>query len=105
MPEIIVPAGFNDVSYEPSFVLSDDKKSYVQRAGTVQSKLTVPLPISIQYWAGPGDEPVMLKVASAYESATHHRKPPAAFPALKEKTNLLSGSGASVTAPASLTAR
>ena len=25
---------------------------------------------------------VMLKVASAYEAATHHRKPPAAFPAL-----------------------
>jgi hypothetical protein len=26
---------------------------------------------------------VMLKIASAYEAATHHRKAPAAFPALK----------------------
>jgi hypothetical protein len=49
----------------------------------VQSKATHSLPLSIEYWAGPGDEPVMLKVASAYEAATHHRKPPAAFPALK----------------------
>jgi len=105
VPEIIVPAGFNDVVYEPRFVLSDDKKSYVQTPGTVLSKLPVPLPISIQYWAGPGDEPVMLKVASAYEAATHHRKPPAAFPVLKEKANLLSGASGSVAAPAGLTAR
>jgi Asp-tRNA(Asn)/Glu-tRNA(Gln) amidotransferase A subunit family amidase len=83
VPEIIVPAGFNDVVYEPSFVLSDDKKSYVQTPGTVKSKLANPLPISIEYWAGPGDEPVMVKVATAYEAATHHRKPPAAFPALE----------------------
>ena len=83
VPEIIVPAGFNDVIYEPAFVLGDDKKSYVQTAGKSPSKLSNPLPISIEYWAGPGDEPVMLKVASAYEAATHHRKPPAAFPALK----------------------
>jgi Asp-tRNA(Asn)/Glu-tRNA(Gln) amidotransferase A subunit family amidase len=83
VPEIIVPAGFNEVSYEPQFVLSDDKKSYVAKAGTVASKSVHPLPLSIEYWAGPGDESVMLKVASAYEAATHHRKPPTGFPALK----------------------
>jgi amidase len=83
VPEIIVPAGFNETVYEPAFVLSEDKKSYVQTAGTTPTKLSKPIPISIQYWAGPGDEPVTLKVASAYESATHHRKPPTAFPALK----------------------
>ena len=81
-----MPAGFNDVVYEPHFVLSDDKKSYTGVAGTAASKLPHPLPISIEYWAGPGDEPVMLKVASAYEAATHHRKPPAAFPALPAST-------------------
>ena len=83
VPEIIVPAGFNQVVYEPHYVLSDDKKTYTAKAGTVESKLSNPLPFSIEYWAGPGDEAVMLKVASAYEAATHHRKPPAAFPALK----------------------
>ncbi|MFL6578372.1 MAG: amidase, partial [Povalibacter sp.] len=83
VPEIIVPAGFSDVVYDPTYVLSDDKKSYVEKPGTTLSKLANPLPLSIQYWAGPGDEPVMLKVASAYEAATHHRKPPPAFSALK----------------------
>ncbi len=84
VPEVIVPAGFNDVVYEPTFVLSDDKKSYIQKPGTMASKLTKPLPISIQFWAGPGDDSIVLKVASAYEAATHHRKPPADFPALKK---------------------
>ena len=79
VPEIIVPAGFNDVVYEPQNALSDDKKSYTQKAGNIATKLSTPLPFSLEYWAGPGDEPVMLKVASAYEAATHHRKPPAAF--------------------------
>lgn len=86
VPEVIVPAGFNDVVYEPAFVLSDDKKSYVQKPGTVPAKLKNPLPISIQFWAGPGDEPVTLKVASAYEAATHHRKPPPAFRVLHGKS-------------------
>jgi len=83
VPEIIVPAGFNQVVYDPQFALSDDKKSYAAKAGTVESKLSHPLPMSIEYWAGPGDEPVVLKIASAYEAATHHRKPPAGFPTLK----------------------
>jgi len=83
VPEIIVPAGFNDVVYPPQFVLSDDKKTYTPVAGTVASKMTVPMPLSLEFWAGPGDDPVTLKVASAYEAATHHRKPPTGFPALK----------------------
>jgi amidase len=85
VPEIIVPAGFNDVVYEPQNVLSDDKKSYTQNAGTVATKLSVPLPFSLEFWAGPGDEPVALKVSSAYEAATHHRRPPAAFSSLKSE--------------------
>jgi Asp-tRNA(Asn)/Glu-tRNA(Gln) amidotransferase A subunit family amidase len=83
VPEIIVPAGFNAVTYEPQFVLSDDKKTYVAKAGTVESKMAVPMPLSIEFWAAPGDEAVTLKVGSAYEAATHHRKPPPAFSALK----------------------
>jgi Asp-tRNA(Asn)/Glu-tRNA(Gln) amidotransferase A subunit family amidase len=82
VPEIIVPAGFNQTEYAPQFVLSDDKKAYTAAAGTAKSTMANPLPFSLEFWAGPGDEPVMLKIASAYEAATHHRKPPAAFPAL-----------------------
>ena len=83
IPEIIVPAGFNDVVYEPQIVLSDDKKTYNMVAGTMKSTMTTPIPFSLEFWGGPGDEPVMLKIASAYEAATHHRKPPSGFPAVK----------------------
>jgi hypothetical protein len=66
-------------------MLSDDKKSYVAKPGTVESTMSQPMPMSIEFWAAPGDESVTLKVGSAYEAATHHRKPPPAFPALKSE--------------------
>jgi hypothetical protein len=64
--------------------LSEDKKSYTTVTGTTASKAPHSLPFSIEFWGAPGDEPVILKIASAYEAVTHHRKPPAAFPALPE---------------------
>jgi Asp-tRNA(Asn)/Glu-tRNA(Gln) amidotransferase A subunit family amidase len=39
--------------------------------------------MSLMFWAGPGDEPKVLHVASAYESATRHRVPPADFGPLR----------------------
>lgn len=78
-PEIIIPAGFNHVVYEPQFALNADKKSYISVTGTVQSLLRHPLPFSIMFWAGLGEEPALIKVASAYEGATNHRVPPPAF--------------------------
>ncbi len=84
---MVVPAGFNNMVYEPQFALSDDKKSYKSVAGTTATKVAQPQPFSIEFWGAPGDEPVMLKIASAYEAATHHRKPPEAFPALKGKAS------------------
>jgi hypothetical protein len=74
-----VPAGFTEVAYEPTYVLSADKKNYVATTGTVKSKLEHPMPISLMLWAGPGDDGTVIKVASAYEAATHHRKPPPDF--------------------------
>jgi amidase len=85
-PEMEVPAGFNDVAYEPTYVLSADRTDYVATTGSVKSKLDYPMPISLMLWAGPGDEPSVIKVASAYEAATHHRKPPPQFgPVVKTK--------------------
>jgi amidase len=78
-PEIDVPAGYNDIVYEPQYVLSADKKEYLEVTGTVKSTLPNPMPISLMFWAGPGNEPAMIKAASAYEAATHHRVPPPAF--------------------------
>jgi amidase len=78
VPEITVPAGFNQIVYDPKYVLSADKKSYKLVAGTEQSTMQ-PLPFSINFWAGPGDEAKVLKAASNYEVATKHRVAPAAF--------------------------
>jgi Asp-tRNA(Asn)/Glu-tRNA(Gln) amidotransferase A subunit family amidase len=85
IPEIAVPAGFNQVVFEPKFTLNAAKTNYNSVTGTVQSLLPHPLPISIAFWAGPGDEPVLIKVAAAYEAATKHRKAPEGFPPLPPK--------------------
>ena len=79
IPRIAVPAGTNDVAYEPRYALSADKKDYVSVGGTVQSKLPHPMPISITFFAGQGDEPVLIKIGTAYEAATGHRIAPPAF--------------------------
>ena len=78
-PEAVVPAGYTTITYDPTYVLSADKKSYVATTGSVESKLPHPMPISLMFWAGPGNEPALIKAASAYEEATHHRIPPKDF--------------------------
>jgi hypothetical protein len=37
------------------------------------------LPFNIAFWAAHGEEASVLKVASAYEAATRHRRPPPGF--------------------------
>jgi Asp-tRNA(Asn)/Glu-tRNA(Gln) amidotransferase A subunit family amidase len=82
-PEIDVPAGYNQIVYEPHYVLSADKKEYVEVTGTEKSMLPHPMPVSLMFWAAPGNEPSLIKVASAYEAATHHRVPPPDFGAVR----------------------
>ncbi len=79
IPEIVVPAGFNQIVYEPRFGLNSARDNYNSVDGTEQSLLETPLPISMMFWAGPGEEPTVLKAASAYEAATKHRIPPPDF--------------------------
>lgn len=78
-PEADVPAGFITSTYDPKYVLTPDKKAYVPVTGTVQSTLPHPLPISLMFWSGPGSDAAVIRAASAYESATHHRMPPPMF--------------------------
>ncbi len=67
-------------AYEPRFALSSDARSYRSVSGTERTLLDAPgLPISLSFWAGPGEESTILKAASAYEAATKHRRPPARF--------------------------
>jgi amidase len=84
VPEIIVPAGYNQIVYEPQYELSANKTSYIRITGTEQTLLPNPMPISILFFAGPGDEPTALKVGSAYEAATHHRISPPDFGPLSD---------------------
>jgi Asp-tRNA(Asn)/Glu-tRNA(Gln) amidotransferase A subunit family amidase len=80
LPEIYVPAGFSQVVYDPHFALNGAKTNYNSVAGTEQTLLDSPgFPFNISFWAGPGEEPTLLKVGSAYEAATHHRVPPPDF--------------------------
>ena len=84
-PEIVVPAGFNDVVYEPRYVLNAAGDRYDAVPGYEPSTLETPLPISLMFWAGPGEEAAVLKAASAYEAATRHRAPPPDFGPLPDE--------------------
>jgi len=86
IPEITVPAGFNTIVYEPDYVLNAAKNAYVAAANDDRrSTLELPLPVGISFWAGPGDEGVVIKIAAAYEAATKHRRAPPAFGAVSRK--------------------
>ena len=82
IPEITVPAGFNRIVYDPEYVLNENRDGYDNVTGRRRTVLDAPLPVGISFWAGPGDEPIVLRVASAYEAATKHRRPPPDFGAV-----------------------
>jgi Asp-tRNA(Asn)/Glu-tRNA(Gln) amidotransferase A subunit family amidase len=85
IPELTVPAGFDSVVYEPEFELNAEKDAYESVSNsTTPTFLDSPMPIGISFWAGPGDEPVLFEIASAYEAATKHRRAPAAFGPLRK---------------------
>src|SRR5207237_1437291 len=81
IPRVVVPAGTTEVVYEPRYALSADRRRYVSvlPPDTPKSKLAHPMPVALTFFAGQGEEPVLIKVGTAYESATHHRSAPPAF--------------------------
>jgi amidase len=81
IPRIAIPAGMTDVIYEPQYALNADKTDYISvlAPSTPKTKLAHPLPISITFFAGQGDESTLIKIGTAYEAATHHRTPPPMF--------------------------
>jgi Asp-tRNA(Asn)/Glu-tRNA(Gln) amidotransferase A subunit family amidase len=84
IPEITVPGGFNQTIYEPEYTLNPARNNYTSKASDKKSTLELPLPVGISFWGGPGEEPMLLRVASEYEAATMHRAPPAGFGPLLE---------------------
>ena len=85
-PEMDVPAGYTQIAFDPQYVLAADKKSYVEVTGTVETRMPHPMPTSMMFWSGPGSDAAVIKAASAYEAATHHRVPPPAFGPLSGRT-------------------
>jgi hypothetical protein len=78
--EVLIPAGYVRTVYDPTFVLSPDKKRYVPTVNNTPTTLPAPgLPFSLVFRAEPGAEDRILRVASAYEAASRRRVPPPAF--------------------------
>lgn len=83
LTEVLVPAGYVRVAYDPVFRLSADGMRYEAAPCDVPTELPWPgLPFSLVFRAEPGREDVILRVASAYEAASRRRIPPPAFGAL-----------------------
>lgn len=82
--EVLIPAGYVRTVYDPTFVLSPDKKRYVATNNNVPTTLPAPgLPFSLVFRAEPGAEERILKVASAYEAASKRRVSPPAYGPLR----------------------
>lgn len=87
IPEITVPAGFNRIVYDADFTLNPAKNGYLSVANDDRrTELELPLPVGVSFWAGPGEEPAIFRVAAAYEAATKHRTPPRAFGPISTET-------------------
>ncbi|MET0659258.1 MAG: amidase family protein, partial [Steroidobacteraceae bacterium] len=91
-PAVTVPAGFTSAVYDrvrdpnapkpapiPEGMFAEGGREPTRLIGPVAAKL----PVGMDIVGKPFDEPMILKIASAYEAATHHRTPPKGFPPLK----------------------
>ena len=80
LTEVLIPAGYVTTVYDPGFTLNADGTRYVSAASDQPTTIPQPgLPFSLVFRAEPGKEDVLLKIASAYESASKRRIPPPAF--------------------------
>jgi len=72
-PELGVPAGFTTQVYDR--VRDSSAAGGTRLVGPIPAKL----PVSVMFFGRPFGEPTLFQIASAYESATHHRIPPPDF--------------------------
>jgi Asp-tRNA(Asn)/Glu-tRNA(Gln) amidotransferase A subunit family amidase len=86
------------VEHQPTLIKDGINPPYVNNRGVpalntflaYAASMTVPagftrdkLPVGITFFGRPYSEPTLLRLAYAYEQATHHRVPPATTPALR----------------------
>jgi len=85
LPAITVPAGFTtevwDRIPDPKAPLPKDDESSLPTimTGPVKARL----PVGMDFLGRPFSEPVLLKIAAAFEAGTKHREPPADYGPLK----------------------
>jgi amidase len=78
-PQLGVPAGFTTKVY-------DRVRDSSAPGGTRLTDATpAKLPMSVMFFGRPFGEPVLFRIASAYEKATHHREPPADFGPVQQR--------------------
>jgi Asp-tRNA(Asn)/Glu-tRNA(Gln) amidotransferase A subunit family amidase len=78
-PVVVVPAGFTREVYDRAVVVAADGR---KTAGDLLAPKQVALPVSVDFLGRRFSEPVLIRIAAAYEQATRHRRPPPAFPPL-----------------------
>jgi Asp-tRNA(Asn)/Glu-tRNA(Gln) amidotransferase A subunit family amidase len=78
-PAMTVPSGFTSAVYDRVADASASGKTKL--VGPVAARL----PVGIDFLAMPFNEAMLFKIASAYESATHHRVAPSEFGPVKTK--------------------
>jgi Asp-tRNA(Asn)/Glu-tRNA(Gln) amidotransferase A subunit family amidase len=76
-PVITVPAGFTTEVWDRE----PEANNTTRLVGPIQARL----PVGVDFIARPFNESLLLRIASAYESATHHRMPPSDFGAVQEE--------------------
>jgi Asp-tRNA(Asn)/Glu-tRNA(Gln) amidotransferase A subunit family amidase len=72
-PVMTVPAGFTTNVWD---------RAAEGNATRLVGPVAASLPVGVDFIARPFDEPLLFRIASAYEAATKHRKPPADFGAI-----------------------
>lgn len=78
-PAITVPSGFTTEVYDR--ISDNSAQDGTQMTGPIAAKL----PVGIDFLGRPFDEPILLRIASAYEGATRHRQPPVGFGPLNDE--------------------
>jgi Asp-tRNA(Asn)/Glu-tRNA(Gln) amidotransferase A subunit family amidase len=88
---------YKAVEHQPTLIADGTRPPYVNQKGATALNtflalvpaISVPagftsdnLPTGIVFMGGPWDDATVIKLAYAYEQATHHRRPPATTPAL-----------------------
>jgi Asp-tRNA(Asn)/Glu-tRNA(Gln) amidotransferase A subunit family amidase len=76
-PAITVPAGFTKEVW--------DRVREANGGTRLVGPVPANLPVGVDFIARPFDEPMLLRIASAYEAATRHRRPPPDFGPLSDE--------------------